>query len=275
MAGTPAHYAALAATIASSAESTVQPDLSRLRWALCGGAALTPEIVRRARASLGVRVFVNGLGMTEAAGSVTRTAPDAAPEVTAATIGYPMPWLETRVVDAASGEDAAEGVAGELWIRGPTLMKGYFREPDATSEAFARDGWLRTGDVVRKRPEGDFEFVGRSKEVFTVGGFNVYPAEVERVLAAHPAVADSCVVGVPDERLGDVPLAFVRLRDGAATAAEDLAAYCAERLANYKVPRVFELTRELPVGPSGKVDRLALRARAAERVRSSAHLSRS
>jgi fatty-acyl-CoA synthase len=134
-------------------------------------------------------------------------------------------------------------------------MKGYFREPDATARALTADGWLRTGDLLLRGDDGCFRFVGRLKEMFTVGGFNVYPAEVERVLAQHPAVAECQVLGVPDARLGAAPFAFVRLRpeaDALAPKEDDLRTFCAERLANYKVPRHIHTIESFPLTGTGK-----------------------
>ncbi len=257
MAGTPSHYLALA-----NFPELDRYDLSSLRFGMCGGAALTPEVIARIVDKLRLGALMNGLGMTEASGSVTRTSPEAPIQTVATTIGHPMPWLEVRVVDPATRADAKAGDAGELVIRGPGVMKGYFRAPRATAEALSPDGWLSTGDLVRARDDGAFEFVGRIKEMFTVGGFNVYPAEVERALSEHPAIAESCVVGVPDDRLDEVPFAFVVLRPKAIASEDEIIAFLRERIANYKVPRYVATLSEMPVLGSGKVDRLALRERA-------------
>lgn len=258
MAGTPTHYLALA-----NAPGLTGYDTTSLRLGMCGGAALTAEAVRTITARLQLAGLLNGLGMTEAGGSVTRTALDDPPDVAATTIGRPMAWLETRIVDPLTGVAVAADTPGELWIRGPGVMKGYFRAPEATAQVLDDDGWLRTGDLVRVRADGNLELCGRHKEMFTVGGFNVFPAEVERILAQHPAVAESCVVGVPDQRLGEVPFAFVRWRPGTPASAEDLVAFCRERLAGYKVPRYLAVLADMPTLGAGKIDRRALRARAA------------
>jgi acyl-CoA synthetase (AMP-forming)/AMP-acid ligase II len=268
LAGTPSHYLALA-----NCAELERHDVSSLRFGMCGGAALAPDVIRHVVAKLGLGGLMNGLGMTEASGSVTRTSLDASPELTATTIGRPMPWLEVRVVDPVERGELAAGRPGELWIRGPGLMKGYFRAPEATAEALTEEGWLRTGDLVRARDDGAFEFVGRLKEMFTVGGFNVYPAEVERVLGEHPRVAESCVVGVRDDRLEEVPFAFVLSKPGARPSEDELVQFCRDRMANYKVPRYVELVTEMPMLGSGKVDRRGLRERAARDPR--VHLSRS
>ena len=227
-------------------------DISSLRVGMAGGATSTPETVRRVTERLGLEALVNGLGMSEA-GSVAHTAPADPAEIHATTCGRPMPWLETRIVDPATGADQSDNQPGELWIRGPGVMKGYFRDPEATAQALTSDGWLRTGDLLQRGDDGCLRFAGRLKEMFTVGGFNVYPAEVERVLAQHPAIAECQVIGVADTRLGAAPFAFVRYRpDTPAPPAEELRAFCATRLANYKTPRYFHAMESFPLTGTGK-----------------------
>jgi acyl-CoA synthetase (AMP-forming)/AMP-acid ligase II len=231
-------------------------DISSLRLGMAGGAASTPETVRHITQRLGLVALVNGLGMSEA-GSVAHTAPEDPAELHATTCGRPMPWLQTRIVDPQTGAEQPDGQPGELWIRGPGVMKGYFRDPEATARALTAEGWLRTGDLLLRGEDGCLRFVGRLKELFTVGGFNVYPAEVERVLAQHPAVAECQVLGVPDARLGAVPFAFVRLRSDAGTDAsaptkDELRAFCAGQLANYKVPRYIQVVESFPLTGTGK-----------------------
>jgi acyl-CoA synthetase (AMP-forming)/AMP-acid ligase II len=231
-------------------------DISSLRLGMAGGAASTPETVRRITQRLGLVALVNGLGMSEA-GSVAHTAPEDPPELHATTCGRPMPWLQTRIVDPQTGAEQPGGQPGELWIRGPGVMKGYFRDPEATARALTAEGWLRTGDLLLRGEDGCLRFVGRLKEMFTVGGFNVYPAEVERVLAQHSAVAECQVLGVADARLGAVPFAFVRVRSDAGADApesieDELRAFCAGQLANYKVPRYIQVVESFPLTGTGK-----------------------
>ncbi len=269
MAGTPTHYLAL-----SAAAELEHHDISSLRFGMCGGAAVTAQTIRAVVDKLALDGLMVGLGMSEASGSVTRTSLDDPPEVAAASIGRAMQWLDVKIVDPVTGAEVGEGAPGELWIRGPGIMKGYFAAPEATDEVLTPEGWLRTGDLVRVRGDGALELVGRHKEMFTVGGFNVYPGEVERALSEHPAVGESCVVGVPDPRLGEVPFAFVRApgdraADPAAAAAlgGEIIAFCRDRLASYKVPRFIAVVSELPVLGAGKIDRRALRDRAAREAR--------
>src|SRR5262249_43991331 len=156
---------------------------------------------------------------------------------------------------------AASAEVGELWIRGPGVMKGYYGMPEATAEVLGPDGWLRTGDLVRARPDGALELVGRLREMITVRGFNVVAAEIRRALLEQDEVAEACVVATPDETSGELPYAFVRLRPGTTIGAEALLARLKDRIAPYKLPRTIELRAELPLLPSGKVDRRRLRQR--------------
>lgn len=254
MAGTPSHYQMLI-----DYPGLDQFDLTTLKVALVGGANMTPEQARNFKERLGLAALINGLGLTEATGGISFTQPDDPPEVTASTIGILAPWLEGRIVDPETGHDQPVGEAGELWIRGPGLMTGYFRQPEETAKALTADGWLRTGDLVRADANGYMYYAGRLKEMFTVGGFNVYPAEVERVLSGHPAVAECQVVAVAEPRLGEVPFAFVRLRPGSDGTESDLISFCKQRLASYKVPRFVHFIGSFPLAPTGKVAKSQLR----------------
>jgi len=239
-------------------------DLSSLRLAVTGAADIPVELIRRMHEELPFRLIVTGYGLTEA-GTVTATAPDDDFETIATTVGRARPGLEIRV----AGDDGAElptGEAGELLVRGYSVMRGYLDDPDATAAAIDADGWLHTGDLATVDERGCVRIVGRSKDMFIVGGFNAYPAEIENLLLGHPAVARAAVVGMPDARLGEVGMAFVVLAPGAVLEPDDLVAWSREAMANYKVPRAVELVDELPVNAAGKVEKEPLRVRAAARV---------
>ncbi|TDD86035.1 fatty acid--CoA ligase [Actinomadura darangshiensis] len=238
-------------------------DLSSLRVAVTGSADIPVELIRRIRDELPFSVIVAGYGLTEA-GTASSTAPDGDPGTIATTVGRARPGFEIRVVDG-SGAQAAPDAIGEIVLRGPTVMAGYLGDPDATAEVLSAGGWLRTGDLGRVDERGCLRVVGRSKDMFIVGGFNTYPAEIEAMLLEHPGVREAAVVAVPDERLGQVGVAFVVPRPPAPSAAEVIA-WCRERMANYKVPRFVELIDELPLTASGKVRKTALRERAAGRA---------
>ena len=180
------------------------------------------------------------------------------------TIGKPHPGFEIRVADA-SGAIAEPGGQGEIQARGDWLLAGYFRDPEATADAYTADGWFRTGDVVKVWPDGNLEIVGRTKEMYISGGFNVYPREIELVIEAHPHVGLVAVLGVPDEVFGEVGHAFAEPKPGASLDAQTLDEWCRERLANYKAPKRFEVRAELPRLPIGKIDKQALKRELAAR----------
>jgi fatty-acyl-CoA synthase len=177
----------------------------------------------------------------------------------AGSIGRPNFFVDARVVDPVTGEPVATGATGELVLRGPSAMTGYFRDPAATAAAFDGDGWLHTGDLARVDEDGCFFIVDRLKDMYISGGENVYPAEVEAALHGHPAVAQCAVVGVRDATWGQVGRAFVVLRAGMAASAEEILAHAAGLLARYKVPRSVVFREALPVSGAGKVLRRELR----------------
>ncbi|HLN18223.1 MAG TPA: FadD3 family acyl-CoA ligase [Acidimicrobiales bacterium] len=232
-------------------------DLSSLRLSVTGAASVPVEVVRRMREVMGFETVVTGYGLTETTGTVSMCRHDDPPEVIATTVGRPLPGVEVRIV----GPDGpvGQGETGEIVVRGFNVMKGYFDDPVATAEAIDADGWLATGDIGHVDERGNLHITDRKKDMFIVGGFNAYPAEIEGIMLEHPSVAQVAVIGVPDERLGEVGLAFVVPRPGLELDPVDLLAWCAEHMANYKVPRSVRLIDALPLTPSGKVTKFALR----------------
>ncbi len=229
-------------------------DLPALRRLWSGGAPCPPDLARRIRAS-GLRLR-EGFGLTEC-GPNCFAISDAEAERKPGCVGRPVPMLEARVVPVE--DPGADGplAPGELWLRGPQVFAGYLGAPELTAEAVTPDGWLRTGDLVQRDADGAFYICGRRKEMFISGGENVYTGEVERVLAAHPGVAEVAVLGVPHERWGEVGRAFVVPRGSPPTEAA-LLGHAREMLAGYKVPRSVVFLEALPRLASGKVDRRAL-----------------
>jgi acyl-CoA synthetase (AMP-forming)/AMP-acid ligase II len=238
-------------------------DLSTLRVAVTGAADIPVELIRRIFAELPFGLVVSGYGLTEG-GTATGTSPDDDPETIATTVGRPRPGFELRVVDR-DGNDVPGGEAGEVLLRSPSVMKEYLDDADATAAAFTGDGWLHTGDIGTVDERGCLKIVGRSKDMFIVGGFNAYPAEIENLLLRHPDVNQAAVIGIPDARLGEVGMAFVVRRPGATVTEDDVVAWARREMANYKAPRVVEFVDELPVNATGKVEKLVLRERAASR----------
>jgi acyl-CoA synthetase (AMP-forming)/AMP-acid ligase II len=175
------------------------------------------------------------------------------------SLGFPLPSYRMRVVDE-DGTDVAAGDVGELWIKGPGVLRGYWNAPEATQQAVTDDGWLRTGDLARKGPLGSVLFVGRQKDVIIRGGYTIYAIEVQDALEAHPEVAEAAVTALPDERMGEVPGAAVRLAEGSTLTAEGLQAWATEHLAEYKVPARVLVVSTLPRTGTNKVQRTALQS---------------
>lgn len=237
-------------------------DLSSLRLAVTGAAAVPVELIRRMREDLTFETVVTGYGLTETTGIVTMCRHDDPVETIAHTAGRAIPDVEVRLVDAL-GKDVAVGEAGEIWVRGYNVMLGYFGDPSATAETINADGWLATGDVAVQDAQGNVRITDRKKDMFIMGGFNAYPAEIENALMSYPGVSQVAVVGVPDRRMGEVAMAFIVAKPNASIIADDLIAWCRANMANYKVPRYVELVDALPMNASGKVLKFELRSRGA------------
>jgi HIP---CoA ligase len=236
-------------------------DLSSLRLAVTGAATVPVEMIRRMASELGFTNIVTGYGLTEATGIVTMCRHTDDPETIANTAGRPIPGVEVRTVDEA-GEDVPAGEPGEVVVRGYNVMAGYIGDPAASAAAVDADGWLHTGDIGVFDGDGNLKITDRLKDMFIVGGFNAYPAEIENMLMEHPTVGQAAVVGVPDPRLGEVATAFVVPRAGVTIDGPALIAWCRERMANYKVPRSVQVLDTLPLNASGKVLKYVLRERA-------------
>lgn len=245
--GVPAIYQAL----------SLHPEFERValdkvrHWG-CGGAPLADTLVH-AFARRGAKV-ANGMGMTETGPTVFLADPETATQKIG-SVGKPQLLCEARLV-GTDGEDVATGETGELWLSGPGITPGYWGNPTATASAITSDGWLKTGDLARRDEDGCFYIVGRLKEMFISGAENVYPAEVENVLALHPAVLEAAIVGVADDRWGEVGHAFILVRPNQdAPEAQDLQAWCRARLAAFKVPKYVTFVDEFPRTPAGKIQK--------------------
>lgn len=236
-------------------------DLSPLRMVGWGGGPLAADVIARYR-GLGVSLIAT-YGATEVTSSVTYTDPGADDEVLAHTVGRPDPELDVRLL-ADDGRWAAPGEAGEVCIRHPSVMAGYYNRPEATAAVFTADGWLRTGDRGLLREDGNLLLVGRYREMFKSGGYNIYPREIELALESHPAVATAAVVSRPDADFQSMGVAYVEAEPGAAVTAGELRTWCRERLAGYKVPKDISVLDRLPLLPVGKINRPLLARRAAD-----------
>ncbi len=237
-------------------------DLSSLRVAVTGAADIPVELIRRIHDELPFSRIVTGYGLTEGGTACATAATDDA-EAIATTVGRPRPGFELRIVDAAGG-DVGAGQSGEVLVRGDSVMAGYLDDPDETAKVLSPDGWLRTGDLGVLDDAGRLRIVGRVKDMFIVGGFNAYPAEIENALLRHPAVQQAAVIGIPDDRLGEVGMAFVVVGPEPVTE-DEIIEWSRGRMANYKVPRAVAIVDELPLNATGKVMKETLREQAAGR----------
>jgi acyl-CoA synthetase (AMP-forming)/AMP-acid ligase II len=226
----------------------------RLRFAYSGGSPLDAALKARVESAYGVTLH-NGYGMTESSPTVAQTLLDA-PRADC-SVGHAIPGVEVRYV-SPEGHDVPRGEIGELWVRGPNVMLGYYRSAELTRAAVTGDGWLKSGDLAREDPDGAMHIVGRSKELIIRSGFNVYPSEVEHVLNAHPAVMQSAVVGRPVEGNEEV-IAFVELAAGATVTTQALDEWCSARLAPYKRPALIRVLPALPAASTGKILKHKLR----------------
>jgi acyl-CoA synthetase (AMP-forming)/AMP-acid ligase II len=236
-------------------------DLSSVQLVIWEGAAMPADMVARLHAIC--PRLATSYGMTEATSGITATEPTGDLDLLTHSVGRPYQHVEVRLV-APDGSNATPGNEGEILTRSLANMLGYWQRPLETASTLLDDGWMKTGDLAVQRPDGAYRIVGRIKEMFKSGGYNVYPREIESVLESHPSVAMAAVVGVPDELWQEVGIAYVLPTEPVST--EQLEEYCRARLANYKIPKKFLITRSLPLLPIGKIDKVALRRRSLDAV---------
>ncbi len=254
--GPPSLYQALLAH-----PERAQADLSSLRVAVTGAAPVPVELIRRMREELHFRTVLTAYGLTESCGMVSICRPEDDAETISHSSGRAIPGVEVRCVDA-EGKEVPRGQPGEVVVRGYNVMRGYFDEPEETAKAIDAGGWLHTGDVAVMDERGYLRITDRIKDMFIVGGFNCYPAEIEGLMYGSGWFAAVAVAGVPDERMGEVGRAWVVPAPGRRFTPDEVIAWCRANMANYKVPRQVEIVAELPVNASGKVLKYVLRERA-------------
>ncbi|MET9792751.1 class I adenylate-forming enzyme family protein [Streptomyces canus] len=233
----------------------VRPDTSSLRFGVCGAAPASAELLTRFEARYGFPL-VEGYGLSE--GTCGSTINPVAGPRRAGTVGLPFPGQEIQIVDA-DGSEVPPGADGEVVVRGPNVMRGYLGRPEETAKVIV-DGWLHTGDVGRLDADGYLTLVGRSKDMIIRGGENIYPKEIEDVLVGDPSVLEAAVIGVPDEKWGEVVVAYVQPRPGSAVDPSALQSLCARSLTGFKRPTAFFVVDAIPKNPVGKIDKVSLRA---------------
>ena len=252
----------------TSVPGATKRDFSALRSIAYGASPITTPVLKAALRTFRCPLF-GVYGLTESTGGVVNLEPDdhdpdGPREHLLRSAGRPLPWVELRIADPATGDELGPGEVGEVWLRAPNVMAGYFNRPAETAAALAPGGWLRSGDGGYVDADGYLFLTDRIKDMIVSGGENVYPIEVEEVLAQHPDVADVAVVGAPHDRWGELVKAFVVPRAGSAPTADELVAFARERLAGYKLPREIEFVDDLPKTLTGKIRRVELRQREQE-----------
>ena len=253
MMAVPSMFAALARM------KDVRPeDVQSMYLAVSGGEPLPQNVFEAVRKNLGLTIY-EGYGMTETSPVISINMPW---KHKPGSVGTPIPGVEVRIVDDAE-QPVVSGGTGNIQVRGPVVMKGYYRKPELTRVAIDSDGWLDTGDMGNIDAEGFLTISGRKKEIIIISGENVFPGEIERVLEMHPAVAQAAVIGLRDQARGEIPIAYVLPHEGAQVTDITLRAFCRDFLATYKIPREIHLTSDLPRGPTGKIHKRKLQERLA------------
>jgi fatty-acyl-CoA synthase len=241
-------------------------DLSSLRTGIMAGSPCPIELMKRVALEMGAREITIGYGQTEASPLITQTRTDDPIDLRVGTIGRPLPGLEAKIVDVATGVDLGDCLPGELCSRGHGVMIGYYNMPEKTAETIDADGWLHTGDLALREPNGYFRITGRLRDMIIRGGENIYPREIEERLHEHPAVADVQVVGVPDRRLGEEVLAWIKLKRDHKVTEEELRAFCRQTLAHFKAPRYWKFVESFPTTVTGKIQKYKIREQAIEEL---------
>jgi HIP---CoA ligase len=232
-------------------------SLASVRVSVTGATSVAPSLIARMREELGISTVLTAYGLTETCGTVTVTDASDDPDTVATTVGRAIPGVELRIADSLGG-DLPLGEAGEVLVRGFNVMQGFYRSPAETAQVLDAAGWLRTGDVGVLDSRGYLRITDRLKDMYISGGFNCYPAEIEKIMSANPDFAQVSVIGVPDERLGEVGKAFVIPIAGAEPLPQNIIAWCRDHMANFKAPRYVEIVEALPLTPTGKVQKFRL-----------------
>jgi fatty-acyl-CoA synthase len=239
-------------------------DLRSLRTGIMAGAPCPEVLMRKVIDDMHLPEITIAYGLTEASPVVTMTDIDDTIARRTQTVGKPLPGVEVKVVDAATEEHVPRGTAGELWVRGYLIMKGYYNKPEETRGAITEDGWLRTGDLAVQDEEGYIRISGRKKEMIIRGGENIYPREIEEFLRRHPKISDVAVYGVPHRKFGEDVAAAIRLKQGESATAAEIVEFCQGQIASFKIPRYIQFVAEFPQTASGKLQKYKLQQRARE-----------
>lgn len=236
-----------------------QRNLSSLRTGIMAGSPCPIELMKRVTHEMGAREITIGYGQTEASPLITQTVTDDPIELRVGTVGRALPDVEVKIVDTETGRELPDGQSGDLCCRGHVVMLGYFNMPEKTAEAIDADGWLHTGDLAMRTPDGYYRITGRLKDLIIRGGENIYPREIEERLYQHPAVQDVQVVGIPDKKYGEEVLAWIKLRPDSQATEQDIRDFCRAGLAHYKTPRHIKFVDSFPTTVTGKIQKFKIR----------------
>jgi fatty-acyl-CoA synthase len=239
-------------------------DMSSLRTGIMAGAPCPVELMKRVQKDMNCRELTIAYGQTESSPAITQSPTDAPLDVRVSTVGEALPCTEVKIVRPDTGETTEVGEQGELCTRGYLVMKGYDGDPEATARAIDADGWLHTGDLATMRPDGNFRITGRAKEMIIRGGENIYPREIEEFLHTFPKVADVYVVGLPDSRLGERVLAWIKLKEGHIATEDDVRDFCKGQIAHFKIPDYIRFVDAFPLTVTGKVQKFIIRQQEVE-----------
>ena len=247
-------------------EDFVKTDFSYMRTGIMAGANCPADLMKKATEVMNMKEIVSVYGQTEAAPGCTMSSYYDSLEVRTETVGSAFANVECKIIDPETGADCPDGVNGEFVARGYNIMKGYYKMPKATAEAIDKDGWLHTGDLACRTPEGNYNITGRLKDMIIRGGENIYPKEIEEFIYTHPKVSDVQVIGVPDEQYGEEIMACIILKDGEEMTADEMKAYINANMARHKVPRYVDFVKAFPMNAAGKILKYKMREEASERL---------
>ncbi len=247
-------------------EDFEKTDFSYIRTGIMAGANCPADLMKRATEVMNMKEIVSVYGQTEAAPGCTMSSYYDSLEVRTETVGSAFANVECKIIDPETGEDCPDGVNGEFVARGYNIMKGYYKMPKATAEAIDKDGWLHTGDLACRAPDGNYNITGRLKDMIIRGGENIYPKEIEEFIYTHPKVSDVQVIGVPDEQYGEEIMACIILKEGEEMTADEMKAYINANMARHKVPRYVDFVKAFPMNAAGKILKYKMREEASERL---------
>jgi fatty-acyl-CoA synthase len=234
-------------------------NLKSLRTGIMAGSPCPIEVMNRVANDMGAREITIAYGLTEASPVITQTRTEDPLELRVMTVGRPIPDIEVKLVDPASGKVLGDNEQGELCTRGHVVMLGYYKMPEATASAIDKEGWLHSGDLAMRQPDGYYRITGRIKDMICRGGENIYPREIEEFLHTHPSIENVAVVGVPDPKYVEEVAAWVKLKAGCTATEDEIKAFCRKSLAHFKVPRYIRFVTEFPQTVTGKIQKFRIR----------------